>query len=405
MPNQFSIAPAGNMSQGLSGLGSIINKIGEQRKQQTIADQQAQLQQQTVEEVNAAAQSGDVDQMVAMGIKYPDYFKQMSDEAERQTGVNEQVRQEFTTKLLTTPPAEREQLWNERVQEIVNRGGDPQHTLKSAEEWRTNPEGKELQAKMYLATANPEAWKALEASYNPSTDNREFKSADEVGVGGAQLIAFGDGSTAFVGRDGIEIKDPKERAAAIAAELTAEVVQRGEIAQTESSARATAERISGSFEQVGNIRANNAILDEVSAALDSGAKTGVIDSMFPAWNSATAVLRNAGYRLGLGVISSVTFGALSQGELDLAMQTALPTDLDEPELRQWIIERKAAQNKIAAQLEEYIIFSEQGGSAGEWLENQKGVYRQRQIDTRFGGVDSAEIQEALDYEEENGIRF
>lgn len=238
-----------------------------------------------------------------------------------------------------------------------------------------------------------------------SVGGAEVQSIDNIGVGGLRVINFKDGTDALIGGDGNKIENPEARAKAITDALVGAVNQRGEIAQTESSSKAVADRISSSFEQVGQIRANNSILDEVSAALDGGAKSGIIDRTFPAWNSATATLRNAGQRLGLGVISSATFGALSEAEMKMAMTTALPTDMDEPELRQWIIDRKAAQNKIASQLESYIIFSEQGGSAGEWLQNQKGIYRQRQIDTRFGGVDNAEIQEALDYEEENGIRY
>jgi lysophospholipase L1-like esterase len=51
-------------------------------------------------------------------------------------------------------------------------------------------------------------------------------------------------------------------------------------------------------------------------------------------------------RLGLDVVGAVTFGALSEGELNLALDVALPTDLSPPDLKKWVLNKKAAQEKV-----------------------------------------------------------
>ena len=92
-------------------------------------------------------------------------------------------------------------------------------------------------------------------------------------------------------------------------------------------------------------------------ALDQGAKTGRVFGMLPNITATAQMIETAKQRLGLDVIGSVTFGALSEGELNLAMDTGLPSDkLSETELRKWIEERMAAQKKALAALNETALY-------------------------------------------------
>lgn len=123
------------------------------------------------------------------------------------------------------------------------------------------------------------------------------------------------------------------------------------------------------FERVGKIQSNIARLDDAIAAIDAGAKSGQLESRVPTWNAATIELRNLQSQLGLDVIGSVTFGALSEGELRLALQTALPTNLNETDLRSWLSEKKAAQEKLAAYMSEQARFlSRPGNTISDWLD-------------------------------------
>lgn len=239
----------------------------------------------------------------------------------------------------------------------------------------------------------------------PPPEVREIQSADAIGKGGAQMLVYKDGGTGYIGRDGVEVTDPQERAAAIARELNDEIVRAGDQARTVAQQQADVSRLTAMFEQVGQIRENNAVLDEALVALDGGAKSGYFDNMIPLVGAATATLRNLGLKLGLGRLSTVTLGAVSESEMNIVMDESLPIGtMDEPDLRKWIEDRKRAQNKIANEIDKFIVFSGQGGTVDEWIIEQKEVYRDRQR-SRFPNATDEEFDAAMKYEEENGIRF
>lgn len=123
------------------------------------------------------------------------------------------------------------------------------------------------------------------------------------------------------------------------------------------------------FDQVKAVRSALPNYDEAIKAIDDGASSGVIESKMPSFRASTIRLQNAADRLGLDVISSVTFGALSEAEMDKAMTIAMP-NLPPPELRQWLTERKEAQRKLADYLEDAAIFLETGTQA-EWAEKMR----------------------------------
>ena len=61
-------------------------------------------------------------------------------------------------------------------------------------------------------------------------------------------------------------------------------------------------------------------------------------------------------RLGLDVVGNTTFGALSESELDFALQAAIPDNLEPDELKQWLSAKKASQEKILKGLNEMANF-------------------------------------------------
>ena len=66
--------------------------------------------------------------------------------------------------------------------------------------------------------------------------------------------------------------------------------------------------------------------------------------------------------MGLQVVSSVTFGALSAGELKVAMDTAVPPNLDNKQLAKWFRDRQAAQTKLRGF---YIDIAKQASEEGK----------------------------------------
>ena len=82
------------------------------------------------------------------------------------------------------------------------------------------------------------------------------------------------------------------------------------------------------------------------AVKDEGASVGFAQKWLPAFDAATAELRMIANKMGIEVINSATFGALSEEELKLALTTAFPTDLNKDQLLVWIDKKINAQNKM-----------------------------------------------------------
>jgi hypothetical protein len=146
----------------------------------------------------------------------------------------------------------------------------------------------------------------------------------------------------------------------------------GERARARQTATDAAKTANQAFGSVQSIRSNIGNLKEAVAAIDAGANTGVIASRFPNLTNASIELQNIQSKLGLDVIGAVTFGALSEGELNLALQTALPTQLDPPALKEWLTKRIAAQEKLSDYLTKQATYlSKPGNTQAGWMEKMQ----------------------------------
>lgn len=81
-------------------------------------------------------------------------------------------------------------------------------------------------------------------------------------------------------------------------------------------------------------------------AIRNGAETGVIRNRLPAFDRQTATLRSIAQNLGIQVINSATFGALSEKELELALSTTMDLNLPPAELEAQIIAKMQATEKL-----------------------------------------------------------
>lgn len=128
------------------------------------------------------------------------------------------------------------------------------------------------------------------------------------------------------------------------------------IAASEAAAKQAVALSGNAFEQLRPTMENIATIDQAIYQLDQGANTGPIMSMLPSMTSASVSLDNLQAQMGLNVISNTTFGALSEGELKLALSTAMPQDLKPAELRKWLVDKKNAQTKMANYLQEAATY-------------------------------------------------
>lgn len=224
-----------------------------------------------------------------------------------------------------------------------------------------------------MAVMDPERAKTWMGMFGDAADRGPTRKS-EIYNNGTTVRVF-DTGTEIELSNGTIVTDPQEREAAIRAARESGIQQAFDerFAATEGTNRANIETGGAAagavrageigqdiglqaFEAAGNIRSNLNTIDQAIQAIDNGAKSGQIESRAPTWNAATIELRNLQSQLGLDVIGSVTFGALSEGELRLALQTALPTNLNEPDLRDWLVRKKAAQEKLLNYMEEQAKF-------------------------------------------------
>jgi len=132
------------------------------------------------------------------------------------------------------------------------------------------------------------------------------------------------------------------------------------------------------FESIEKIDKNITNIDRAIAEIDAGASTGVIESrFFPSFKAATIKLEQIQRELGLDIIGSVSFGALSEGELELALKTALPTGLKPDKLKEFLVAKKAAQAQLRSYYAAKMNFLEDGGSIAGFLRQQERTSTQQ----------------------------
>ncbi len=190
-------------------------------------------------------------------------------------------------------------------------------------------------------------FQALQAKARESGDPADQKAADQFG----QRANFTRLSTQQKADISVDTAGKKK-----AATLEAEAALASRIAG-EKAAGAQAIALSGkAFDRLEPIARNIASYGTAIQLLDDGAKTGRIASMLPSFSKASIGLDNLQKSLGLDVVGSTTFGALSQGELNLALDVALPTNLSPPDLRVWLVSKQNAQQKLKGYIEEAATF-------------------------------------------------
>lgn len=230
-------------------------------------------------------------------------------------------------------------------------------------------------AKLDPSKFTPESLKAFETTGKVS-DLKPVTKGVGVGVSEVQSSSMlPSGLVQIVRKDGTtELVRPEEADKALieTAELRGTELQG--LRASERDAAKNAQKVSiNSFKQLAGIRKGMATMDDAIKALDEGAQTGAIAEKFPSFREASLKLKNAQARMGLNVIQNTTFGSLSESELAFALSAALPTGLDETALRAWIVEKREAQRKLSAYIEEAAIF------LGSTRTDEKGIVRVNKI--------------------------
>ncbi|MEO1538591.1 MAG: hypothetical protein AAFR73_12770 [Pseudomonadota bacterium] len=164
--------------------------------------------------------------------------------------------------------------------------------------------------------------------------------------------------------------------------LQSDIALGGQAAAVEDIAKASVDTGMDAWSSYGQLQSNIGNIDTAIEAIDNGAQSGIIYNMLPSVTQASASLENAMNRMGLDVVGAVTFGALSEKELRIAMETAVPQNLRPQQLRAWLVEKREAQQKAAAMM----------ADAAQFLTNPENTINDWIAKNREQGANSPQTQ-------------
>ena len=325
--------------------------------------------------------------------------------------ISQQITQSTEMNLKMTKAENLQQAWDviagkknpvealkERAQTILDRGGDATDTIALMKDSLMDGEKAMKGAYAYVAANDPTGLTAyLKATgtgeAGKKTDKQKTQSFLVRDGEGKVSIATGvfDPNTGTVETatgplpEGLEVVSPLGETAA--EQTGRRVTESGEAAAAAAAAKTSSEY----FDKAQEIRQGMSAFDEAIAAIDEGAQSGPIYSMLPSFRSATIKLDNLQKRLGLGVVATSKFGPLSEGELRLALQTGMPNNLQPPDLRKWLVDKRDAQDKLISWLESLSVqLDEPGMTKGKLLARLKE--QEKELPE---GVTEADIQHTM----------
>ena len=149
------------------------------------------------------------------------------------------------------------------------------------------------------------------------------------------------------------------------------------VANAGETARRVGQKMIETSTAVAALRVETASLDQVIEALDEGAYSGKWTDLVPTFSNAQAKLKQAQNELGLSVIGGTTFGSLSEAEMRMALETALPTHLDQEELGDWVKTRHRLNTRLMDDMNAFMEYIATGGDEAGWIIVQNNMQAER----------------------------
>ena len=104
------------------------------------------------------------------------------------------------------------------------------------------------------------------------------------------------------------------------------------------------------YGQISSLRQNTNTLSQLVDSVDDGATVSLWQSWTPTVKASTARKESLINKLGLEIVAGTTFGALSEGELKLALEVAVPNFTNPADMRKWAKDRMEANKKLEQEL-------------------------------------------------------
>lgn len=159
MANRWSVTPAGDMSQGLSGLGAILNHAMEQKKTREAEETARAAEAEAQTALMDAYNSGDPNAVAEAAIQYPWIAEQANAARGLIQDYQKQEATDFASEVLTNPERAAE-IAERRIAILQSQGRDPKDTARFYEMYQQDPQGAMRALEMNFAGINPEVYKA-----------------------------------------------------------------------------------------------------------------------------------------------------------------------------------------------------------------------------------------------------
>jgi hypothetical protein len=137
------------------------------------------------------------------------------------------------------------------------------------------------------------------------------------------------------------------------------------------------------YDELKDLQKNTSLLEEARREVMAGAKTGLLygSGWIPAFSKETARLEQITKMMGINIINSATFGALSEKEMDLALSVDIDRSLPKDELLKLLDSKIAAQQKLQREIGYYAERLNSGRVKYSDFVTES-IQRQKTFDTR-----------------------
>jgi len=386
MPESFYIKPA-----QISALPGFEGLIGDVRSRREFERQKAEKakQQDVLKKAASLFQTGTPDEISAFAIENPFILETLDKAVGFKSDVTKQNAIDTARDILINKK-DPSQALIERAETVIQEGGDASGSINLAEQAQQDPSSAIREAEITLALYDPDSYEAYKQATTTGEVDTELKiGAQEILEDGSIIQSTPQGPVVYnpegkkvIGKEAADtIKAARAEKVSNArkmsgekkrASLEAEEDLKAKVESGVISAKEAAKISVNAFDRLEKINTGIRNIDEAIRLIDEGAQTGVIKSMLPSIRQASIKLDNLQGRLGLDVIGNTTFGALSGPELKFALDTALPQKLKGEELKGWLQEKKAAQEKLSDYIEAAAIFlGTPGNTVKDWVEQQR----------------------------------
>lgn len=149
-----------------------------------------------------------------------------------------------------------------------------------------------------------------------------------------------------------------------------------------------AKQAEGMNRQIGTLEQGIALAEKAISEGESLGR-GWLENRLPKLSDTKLEFENIANQLGLDVVSSVTFGALSESELKMALETAMPNFPRDEDTLNWMKQRRDVLAKLRNYYKEAAAYLGQGNTIADWEKMQ--LEKAKQDDAQFKKMSTEDL--------------